>query len=130
MKGAIEVEVENEEDLSQLENELQAGIDHTTHLEGEVEVLGSTTQNLEDKIDSRIETLRELVEKKYSEAFDLRDESEYDGDNEMDDEWKKSCTLMSTANRQLDRIHELCKLTDNKEWGNHEMENEELNGGP
>ena len=86
--------------------------------------------DLEKRIDNRIEHLRELVENKYKKAFELREESDYNGDNEMDDKYKRSCTLMSTANRELDRIHELCKFTENKTWGTHEYENKELNGGP
>lgn len=42
MKRFIEVEIEKEEDLPQLENELRAAINHSTHLEGDAEVTGST----------------------------------------------------------------------------------------
>lgn len=48
MKGRIEVEVEIEEDLKQLENELEASINHTTHLEGDVNVIGSSKADIND----------------------------------------------------------------------------------
>lgn len=85
---------------------------------------------LKERINSRIQKLRKSVEQKYAKAYELEDESDYDGDNEMDDEWKKRTTLMTTANRQQDRIHELCKLSDKHEFGDHEIENAELAGGP
>lgn len=47
MKANIEVEVENEEDLKQLENELETAINHTTHLEGEAQVIKSYRKDLD-----------------------------------------------------------------------------------
>lgn len=39
--GKILVEVENEEDLNQLETELEAAINHTTHLTGDVNIIST-----------------------------------------------------------------------------------------
>lgn len=47
MKGKILVDVENEEDLQQLHNELEAAIAHTTHLEGDIEVLEAMEKTID-----------------------------------------------------------------------------------
>lgn len=98
--------------------------------EQEIEQIETELQDLKEKINRRIQTLRESVEQKYTKAQELQEESSYDGDNEMDEKWKKRTTLMTVGNRQLDRIHELCKLSDKHEFGEHKMENAELAGGP
>lgn len=41
MRGKIIVDVGSKEDLKQLENELEAAINHTTHLEEDASVEGS-----------------------------------------------------------------------------------------
>jgi len=86
--------------------------------------------DLQDKINGRIETLRKSIDQKYEKANRLEKESDYDGEGEMDDKFKKRTSLMTIANRQMDRIHELCRLSDKHDFGDHKLENPELNGGP
>lgn len=88
------------------------------------------TEDLQQRIDKRIENLREHAQKYFDLALEKRGESDYDGQGEFDEAEKKARSHFATMENDLERIHELCKFSDEKEWGNHKLEEEELNGAP
>lgn len=88
-----------------------------------------TENDLLGRIDDRIQHLRNLVEKQTEKAFEHREQSDYDGEGEFDDHEKKARTLFSIVHDHQERIHELCRLSNKHEFGEHRLEEAELAGG-
>lgn len=88
------------------------------------------TEQLQQRINDRIENLREHAEKYFNLAQEKRNESDYDGQGDFDEAEKMARSHFSTVHKDLERIHELCKLSDEKTWGEHKLEEKELNGAP
>lgn len=82
MKASIEIEVENEEDAKQARQELEAALNHTTHLEDDVEVTGVNYGYADEKFPiSKSSTIYEIMEDQREEhikAFNDLIESDFD----------------------------------------------------